>query len=211
MLKVAVGAGIIAVIIAAVIVSRFLFFGEPPKIDYLKAIPEAVEKGKSSTLEWSTSSVKEVEISDVGKVELSGSKTVSPTETTTYTLIARNEEGRAVERRVTIVVSPAPVILKGKDGKETVLVPEGWFKMGITEEEMEAAYQLAKRWQPDVEKSWYEAEKHRHQVWVDAFYMDKYEVTVGENTRRLCGQRRIGGYPTGSRSTRLEIIILYLG
>ena len=64
--------------------------------------------------------------------------------------------------------------------KEMVLVPAGPFEMGSTEEEVEAAYQLAKQYSPEVNKVWYEPEQPRHWVWVDAFYMDKHKVTLEE-------------------------------
>jgi formylglycine-generating enzyme required for sulfatase activity len=74
---------------------------------------------------------------------------------------------------------PAQVV-RGKDGKEMRLVPAGWFEMGSTDAEIEDAYQLAKKYYKSSEKSWVEDEKGRHSVWVDAFYMDTYEVTVKE-------------------------------
>ena len=60
------------------------------------------------------------------------------------------------------------------------LVPAGWFEMGSTDAEIEDAYQLAKKYNKSAEKSWFEDEKGRHRVWVDAFYMDTYEVTMKE-------------------------------
>jgi formylglycine-generating enzyme required for sulfatase activity len=70
--------------------------------------------------------------------------------------------------------------IHAKDGKEMLLVPEGWFEMGSTGAEIEAAFQLAKKYDPDAKKSWFEGENPKHRVWLDGFYMDKYEVTVGE-------------------------------
>jgi formylglycine-generating enzyme required for sulfatase activity len=74
---------------------------------------------------------------------------------------------------------PAQVV-RGKDSKEMRLVPAGWFEMGSTDAEIEEAYQLAKKYYKSSEKSWFENEKGRHRVWVDAFYMDTYEVTMKE-------------------------------
>jgi formylglycine-generating enzyme required for sulfatase activity len=61
-----------------------------------------------------------------------------------------------------------------------ILVPAGPFEMGSTKEEVEAAYQLAKQYYPEPDKAWYEPEKPRHSVWVDAFYMDLHKVTMGD-------------------------------
>jgi len=80
--------------------------------------PEILEfSAKSSSggfkLNWETSNAKEVEISSIGKVELSGSRAVNPAKTTTYRLSAENEEGEIVEKEVTVEVrvpSPPPKI-----------------------------------------------------------------------------------------------------
>jgi formylglycine-generating enzyme required for sulfatase activity len=61
-----------------------------------------------------------------------------------------------------------------------LLVPEGWFTMGSTEAEIKAAYELSKKYEASTSESWFAGEKPQHRVWVDAFYMDRYEVTVGE-------------------------------
>jgi formylglycine-generating enzyme required for sulfatase activity len=61
-----------------------------------------------------------------------------------------------------------------------LLVPEGWFTMGSTEAEIKAGYELGKKYDANTSESWFADEKPQHRVWVDAFYMDKYEVTVGE-------------------------------
>jgi formylglycine-generating enzyme required for sulfatase activity len=80
--------------------------------------------------------------------------------------------------------------MRGKDGKEMVLVPAGRFEMGSTGEEIEAAYQLGKKYDKETKKSWFEGEKPRHRVWVDAFYMDKTEVTTLEYRQFI----EAGGY-----------------
>ena len=36
--------------------------------------------------------------------------------------------------------------MRGQDGKEMLLVPEGWFTMGSTEAEIKAAYELSKKY-----------------------------------------------------------------
>ncbi len=80
----------------------------PAQILDFSAKTSTIKKGESATLEWKTSNAKEVEISGIGKVELSDSMTISPIETTTYTLTARGEEGNAIERNVTVEVTVSP-------------------------------------------------------------------------------------------------------
>ena len=83
------------------------------------------------------------------------------------------------EREETEARQPAQVIY-GQDGKEMRLVPAGWFEMGSTDAEAEAAYQLAKPFYKDAQMSRFEDEQPQHRLWIDGFYMDTYEVTMEE-------------------------------
>ena len=50
-----------------------------------------------------------------------------------------------------------PEVIETANGVEMVAIPEGWFEMG--------------------DKTDSEGDSPKHRVWVDAFYMDRYEVT----------------------------------
>lgn len=113
-LQLAVGVGIIAMIIIAIILYRVSINKDgvavlPPKINEFKAIPEIIKKGEESTLSWETLNAKEVEIGGIGKVGLSGELEVRPEKTITYSLISKNEQGEAAEREVTVEVSVLPL------------------------------------------------------------------------------------------------------
>ena len=74
------------------------------------------------------------------------------------------------------VAEPAPKVDKiGKDGAPMVLIPAGEFQMGTDPSEIPALVQQYK--QHGAKASWFEDETPRHTVYVDAFYMDIYEVT----------------------------------
>jgi formylglycine-generating enzyme required for sulfatase activity len=75
---------------------------------------------------------------------------------------------------------PSSGLIVGRDGEEMVLVSAGWFEMGSAEEEVEAAYELAQQYSSEVEKAWYEPEGPRHRVWLEAFFIDKYKVTMAK-------------------------------
>jgi hypothetical protein len=63
-------------------------------ISYFTADPTSIATGDSSTLSWSVSGADEVTIDHgIESVGLTGTRTVSPTTTTTYTLTASNEAG----------------------------------------------------------------------------------------------------------------------
>jgi uncharacterized caspase-like protein len=103
------GAGVIVLVIAAIM---FLKKGNPPvlppEIANFTASPTRIEKGGSSTLEWKTSNASEVQIRGIGKVSSSGTETVTPLETTSFTLIAKNEENKTVEKTATVEVNVPP-------------------------------------------------------------------------------------------------------
>jgi formylglycine-generating enzyme required for sulfatase activity len=71
-------------------------------------------------------------------------------------------------------------VIRGKDGKEMVLVPAGNFAMGSGARDIEAAFQAVKRIDPTAERYWFSDETPAHLVTLDAFFIDRYEVTVGE-------------------------------
>lgn len=76
-----------------------------PRILRFEATPTNILTGESATLSWATDGASEVSISGIGRVDTSGSRTVSPTSTTTYTLTARAADGRQVTAPVVVTVS----------------------------------------------------------------------------------------------------------
>jgi hypothetical protein len=72
------------------------------------AEPLRITAGEPTNLIWEVRNATEVEISGIGTVDANGgSTTVSPTETTTYTLTARNPK-REVNQTVTVTVDAVP-------------------------------------------------------------------------------------------------------
>jgi peptidoglycan-associated lipoprotein len=75
----------------------------------LTANPNSIAAGQSTTLIWRTDYATDVSIDQLGKVDPSGSRTVAPTESTTYHLVARNDTGtQEATARVTVTQAPAP-------------------------------------------------------------------------------------------------------
>lgn len=95
----------------------------------LTASPAAIVKGQSSTLSWRTANATEVTIDGgIGTVEASGSRTVTPSSSTTYRARATGPGGAAnAEARITVssegpeVVSPNPRPLRDEE----------WFPLNI--------------------------------------------------------------------------------
>jgi len=81
----------------------------PPIVDIL-AVPETIQVGESSILTWSSIYADTGVIEPgIGSVDITGSITVSPTETTTYTITAMGPGGTATEI-VTVSVIPPPAV-----------------------------------------------------------------------------------------------------
>jgi peptidoglycan-associated lipoprotein len=75
----------------------------------LTASPDTVDKGQSSTLTWQTANATDVSIDQgVGTVPASGTKQVSPTDSTTYTLTAKGDGGTQTATARVTVNAPAP-------------------------------------------------------------------------------------------------------
>ena len=71
-----------------------------------------------------------------------------------------------------------PKTIVGKDGAEMVLIPAGEFEMGTDPSEVPQLVQWAKKWYSDISSGFLFADEvPRHTVYLDAFYMDRYEVT----------------------------------
>ena len=85
--------------------------GAVPQIIQFSAAPMTIVSGASATLLWNVQNATTVNISPgVGNVSASGTQSVSPTATTTYTLTATNPAG-AVTSQTTVTVTPSvPVI-----------------------------------------------------------------------------------------------------
>ena len=80
-----------------------------PQILRFEASPLSIAPGGSSTLSWATAGGATASISGVGNVPLNGSTTVTPAQTTTYTLTVTSSDGKSVTAPVTVTVAPGSV------------------------------------------------------------------------------------------------------
>jgi len=75
----------------------------------LSATPESVQRGQSVQLTWSTQNATDVTIDPIGGVAPNGSRSLTPSESTTYTLTANGPGGTAqATARVTVTQPPTP-------------------------------------------------------------------------------------------------------
>ena len=82
-----------------------------PRIISFSASPSTIDKGKCSTLSWSTANVSSASIDEgVGSVDANGSKEVCPSSTTRYMLSATGAGGSRTEwATVTVNASATPI------------------------------------------------------------------------------------------------------
>ena len=75
----------------------------------LSANPNTINQGQSTTLTWQTTNATDVSIDGIGAVDPSGSRQVTPTDSTTYHLVAKGAGGtQDATARVTVNAAPAP-------------------------------------------------------------------------------------------------------
>ncbi|MCD4744587.1 MAG: cadherin-like domain-containing protein, partial [Desulfobacteraceae bacterium] len=84
---------------------------DPPTVT-LSADPLTINPGGSSTLTWSSVDADSCTIEPgIGNVNLNGSTTVSPSQTTTYTITASNSEGTVIDTAEVTILDPPIVTL----------------------------------------------------------------------------------------------------
>ncbi|MGD0466958.1 MAG: peptidoglycan-associated lipoprotein Pal [Terriglobales bacterium] len=78
----------------------------------LAANPNVIQQGQSTTLTWQTANANDITLEGLGTVTASGSRTVMPNESTTYTLVAKGAGGtNDTSARVTVNPVPAAKVV----------------------------------------------------------------------------------------------------
>jgi hypothetical protein len=78
----------------------------PARIEKFTATPESIKPGQMATLAWATENPASVIIDPVvGKVRPRGTKSVSPSSTTTYTLTVKGPKDQVLSQMVTVTVA----------------------------------------------------------------------------------------------------------
>lgn len=88
---------------------------EAPRVRIIgfSATPPQISLGGSATLTWNVENADEVTISGIGSVDRqTGTRTVRPTETTIYTLTARNPVSTATASVIVVVERPEPSFIR---------------------------------------------------------------------------------------------------
>ncbi len=71
--------------------------------------PDTIQAGQSASLTWQTTNATDVSIDGIGAVQPNGSQSVSPSDSTTYHLVAKGTGGtQEATARLTVTPAPAP-------------------------------------------------------------------------------------------------------
>ncbi len=80
----------------------FLPIGTPPVIGDFSNNPSAINSGGTSTLSWNVTGANSVSIDQgIGRVDVAGTRVVSPTASTVYTISATNSTGTVTRSATT--------------------------------------------------------------------------------------------------------------
>ncbi|HEX6505281.1 MAG TPA: OmpA family protein [Terriglobales bacterium] len=72
----------------------------------VEAAPSTLQPGQSAVLTWKTENATDIKLEPIGTVEASGSKTVTPSDSVTYRIVAKGPGGQQ-EASVRVTVMPA--------------------------------------------------------------------------------------------------------
>jgi peptidoglycan-associated lipoprotein len=111
----------------------------------LSANPNVIEAGQSTTLSWRTENATDISLEGMGTVEANGSHSMSPSESTTYRLIAKGPGGtQEATARVTVTAAPAgPVTNPGDEELFAQNVKDVFFDYDKYDIRPDAASQIA--------------------------------------------------------------------
>src|ERR1700722_16941291 len=71
--------------------------------------PNTIQAGQSASLTWQTGNATDVSIDGIGAVQANGSQSVSPTDSTTYHIVAKGAGGtQEATARLTVTQAPPP-------------------------------------------------------------------------------------------------------
>ncbi|MGH9560878.1 MAG: peptidoglycan-associated lipoprotein Pal [Terracidiphilus sp.] len=82
-----------------------------PPTAQLSISPTVISAGDQAQLSWHTTNATSISIDGIGDVPSVGVKTVTPTESTTYHLVAKNDSGGSADASASVTVNGPPAIV----------------------------------------------------------------------------------------------------
>jgi len=95
--------------------------------------PGSIQAGETSTLSWTTANADSVIITPgIGSVDPYGSTSITPTETTTYTITAEGPGGEPAIQSVTVNVNPLSISITSPSNGDTISGPQVTVEGSVT-------------------------------------------------------------------------------
>jgi peptidoglycan-associated lipoprotein len=147
----------------------------------LTANPNTIAAGEASTLTWNTDFASDVTIDGIGRVDPKGSTQVTPTESTTYHLVAKNDSGTTeATARVTVTPAAAPPSTATTEGDAQL------FSQNMKDIFFEFDnYEITSQYQPVVQANARFLQQHPNMTFLIEGHCDErgsieYNLTLGE-------------------------------
>ena len=100
----------------------------PAPTAQITANPTTIEKGGTVQLQWRTDNATDVSIDGLGKVDANGSREVTPTESTSYRVVAKGPGGtQDATARVTVTQPAPPTVVE----RPVSLTDQQWFEQNV--------------------------------------------------------------------------------
>ena len=154
----------------------------PTPTAMLTANPNTITAGEASTLTWNTDFASDVNIDGIGRVDPKGSTRVTPTESTTYHLVAKNDSGTTeATARVTVTPAAAPPPTRATTEGDAQLFSQNMKDIFYEYD----SYEITSQYQPVVQADARFLQQHPSITFVIEGHCDErgsieYNLTLGE-------------------------------
>ena len=169
----------------------------------LTANPNTITAGQASTLTWTTDFASIVTIDGIGKVDPSGSTKVTPTESTTYHLVAKNDTGtKEATARITVSSAPPPPPTTSSTSNES---DSRLFSQNVKDVFFEYdSYEITSQYQSVINANARFLQQHPNMTFIIEGHCDErgsteYNLALGDNRANAAKQALVQQGVAGGR------------
>jgi peptidoglycan-associated lipoprotein len=168
----------------------------------LTANPNSIAAGEAATLTWRTDFASEVTIDTIGKVDLSGSMKVMPSESTTYRLVAKNDTGtKEATARITVSSAPPPPTTSSTSSESDARL----FSQNVRDVFFEYdSYEITSQYQSVINANARFLQQHPNMTFIIEGHCDErgsteYNLALGDNRANAAKQALVQQGVAGGR------------
>ncbi len=175
----------------------------PAPTAMLTANPNSIVAGEAATLTWRTDFATEVTIDTIGKVDPSGSMKVTPSDSTTYRLVAKNDTGtKEATARVTVTTAPPPPPTTSSTSSES---DSRLFSQNVKDVFFEYdSYEITSQYQSVIQADASFLKQHPNMMFIIQGHCDErgsteYNLALGDNRANAAKQALVQQGVAGGR------------